>query len=163
MTIKPLIGKSKGQTIVELALIFPLLVVLVGAATDWGLGLFVSYIAQNAAREGARRASTMLNPGTGTCTIPGCSSQPLGSPLREVADRIPNAELFNGFTVTNLGVLDPGGVTCIGITGIPSCGCEVEVRVTGNYSFIFIRLVGVTDLAITRNSKMRWEKVPVCP
>lgn len=153
---------SRGQSTVEFALVFLLMFVLVGAATDWGLGFFVSHVAQNAAREGARRASIMLDPGNGVCTIPGCYSEPAGSPLKESADRIPNAGLFSGFTITNLGVLDPGGVSCVGLFGNLTCGCEVELRVAGTYSFLFLRLMGFTNMSISRSSKLRWEKVPVC-
>ena len=162
MNIKNFIGSFKGQALTEFTLIVPLLIVLVGASVDWGMGLFVSHVAQNAAREGVRRASTMQNPGAGSCMIPGCYSEPAGSPLREVADRIPNANLFSGFTITNLGVLDPGGGTCVGITGAPTCGCEVEIRIAGTYNFLFLRLMGFSNLTISRNSKMRWERVPIC-
>ncbi|MGI0013756.1 MAG: TadE/TadG family type IV pilus assembly protein [Nitrososphaera sp.] len=51
---------SKGQHTVEFTLILPFLIAFVGASTDWGLGLFVSHVAQNAVREGARTAVTRL-------------------------------------------------------------------------------------------------------
>ncbi|TMA10347.1 MAG: pilus assembly protein, partial [Deltaproteobacteria bacterium] len=56
--MKKILLKNKGQTIVEVALILPLLVILVGAAVDWGLTFFVSHVAQNAAREAVRAAVT---------------------------------------------------------------------------------------------------------
>ena len=162
MTIRHWIANSKGQAIVEFSLIFPLLCVLVGAAVDWGMALFVTQVAQNAAREGARKASVMQNPGTGSCTVPNCSSESAGSPLKQVADVLPNSNLFTGFTVTNLGVLDPGGNSCVGGAGIATCGCEVEIRIAGTYSFFFLRLLGFSNSSFTRSSKMRWELVPLC-
>lgn len=155
-------GNSRGQALVEFALIFPLMFVLVGGAVDWGLGLLVSHMAQNAAREGARIASTMLNPGNGVCTIPGCYSETPGSVLKETANRIPNRGLFSGFTINNLGVRDPAGNSCVGLNGSAACQCEVELRVTGTYNFSFIRLIGLTNISILRAHKVRWEKVPLC-
>ena len=162
LSARPFMGNSRGQAIVEFALIFPFLFVLVGGTVDWGLGLLVSHLAQNAAREGARIASTMLNPGKCVCTIPGCYSETPGSVLKETANRIPNVGLFSGFTINNLGVRDPVGNSCIGLNGNAACQCEVELRVTGTYNFSFIRLLGFTDITISRAHKVRWEKVPLC-
>src|SRR2546428_1105186 len=131
-----LLRKSKGQSFVELTLLLPFLLILVGGASDLGLALFADHIAQNAAREGVRRAATLqTNPCTGT---------PNGRTTAETKVRI--SPLFNSFTAT-----------CSGPTVNPNTGQkEVTVSVSGPYSFAFLRLMGVrTPLTITRSATMR--------
>ena len=53
----------KGQSIVEIALITPLLLVALMVPADFGIAFFVSNITGNAAREGARIASQMPKSG----------------------------------------------------------------------------------------------------
>ena len=133
-----LLRKSKGQSFAELTLLLPFLLVLVGGASDMGLALFADHIAQNAAREGARRAATLqTNPCTGT---------PNGRTTAETKVRI--TPLFNSFTAT-----------CSGPTVNPNTGQkEVTVSVSGPYSFSFLRLIGFrTPLTITRSATMRYE------
>ena len=133
-----LLRKSTGQSFVELTLLLPFLLVLVGGASDMGLALFADHIAQNAAREGARRAATLqTNPCTGT---------PNGKTTAEAKVRI--TPLFNSFTAT-----------CSGPTVNPNTGQkEVTVSISGPYSFSFLRLIGFrTPLTITRSATMRYE------
>jgi len=133
-----LLRKSKGQSFAELTLLLPFLLILLVGASDMGLALFADHIAQNAAREGARRAATLqTNPCTGT---------PNGRTTAETKVRI--APLFNSFTAT-----------CSGPTVNPNTGQkEVTVSVSGPYSFSFLRLIGFTaPLTITRSATMRYE------
>src|SRR2546421_12812694 len=59
--------RNRGQSMVEFTQLLPLLLVLVGGASDLGLALFASHITQNAAREGARQAATLpTDPCTGS-------------------------------------------------------------------------------------------------
>ena len=137
-TILSLLRNLKGQSFVELTLLLPFLLALVGGASDLGLAFFADHIAQNAAREGARRAATLqTNPCTGT---------PNGKTTAETKVRI--SPLFNSFTAT-----------CSGPTVNPNTGQkEVTVSVSGPYSFSFLRLMGFrTPLTITRSATMRYE------
>lgn len=52
---------QRGVAALEFALVFPLLLVLVLGAIDWGWYFFVDQLVTNAAREGAR-AGTLLPP-----------------------------------------------------------------------------------------------------
>ena len=136
--ILSLLRNLKGQSFVEFTLLLPFLLILVGGASDLGLALFADHIAQNAAREGARRAATLqTNPCTGT---------PNGRTTAETKVRI--TPLFNSFTAT-----------CSGPTVNPNTGQkEVTVSVSGPYSFSFLRLIGFTaPLTITRSATMRYE------
>src|SRR5439155_5394506 len=85
-----LLRKSTGQSFVELTLLLPFLLALVGGASDLGLALFADHITQNAARERARRAATLqTNP---------CTRTPNGKTTAETKVRI--SPLFNSFTAT---------------------------------------------------------------
>ncbi|MFQ5684954.1 MAG: TadE/TadG family type IV pilus assembly protein, partial [Candidatus Binatia bacterium] len=86
-----LIGKSTGQAITEFALVLPLLLVVTGSAVDFGLGFFVTNLVQNASREGARVAVTLLPPPVA------------GTDARidtAVKTKYPDVGLFTGLTVT---------------------------------------------------------------
>jgi hypothetical protein len=131
--------KKKGQTLVEVTLILPLLVLLVGAAVDWGLLLFVSHVAQNAVREGARVAVTR-------------TSMTEASIATEVSNRIPDTPLFADFR-NNV------DVSCE--TGTPPF---IKVVTNGNFNFMFMRLIGFTNTPITRTATMRYERIDnACP
>ena len=142
---KALLGKSsrdssRGQTLVEFTLILPLLIAFVGAATDWGLGLFVSHVAQNAVREGARTAVTRLN--VSSAAIKG-----------EVNSRIPDTSLFTDFRNNIV-------VSCDAPGGTP----YITVTTNGDFNFLFLRAIGFTNpIKIARSSTMRYERGLVCP
>src|SRR5713226_34866 len=78
-------NNSKGQAVVEVSLIVVLLIALVGAAVDWGLGLFVSHVVQNGVREGARKGVTLTTP-VASSTV-----------TNQVKLVIPDAPLFSSF------------------------------------------------------------------
>jgi Flp pilus assembly protein TadG len=132
-------SKSKGQALVEVTLIFPLLVILVGAAVDWGLGLFVSHVVQNGVREGARVAVTQY---------PTVNSANVKSVVNSV---IPDTPLFSGFrSITN--------VTCTTSAGLPS----VTVQTSGTFNFIFLRILGFAPMPISRSATMYYERESTC-
>ena len=49
----------RGQSIVELALLTPLILVALMIPVDFGLGFFTAHFTQNAVREGARIGASM--------------------------------------------------------------------------------------------------------
>ena len=135
-------SKSKGQTLVEVSLILPLLVILVGAAVDWGLAFFVSHVVQNAAREAVRAGVTQ----TPTSNI-------AVQALAQAQAVIPDTPLFSSFR-------DTANIT---VTG-PSGACpnkEVTVTISGPFNFMFLRLFNFASVPITRSSTMRWERQPL--
>jgi Flp pilus assembly protein TadG len=139
--------KTRGQTLVEVTLIIPLLIVLVGAALDWGLVFFVSHVVQNAVRSGARVAVTQNSP---------VSEAAVEAEVQRV---IPNTALFSAFrSSANI------QVTCI--AGSPPF---LRVRVSNNgnpiaVSFYFMRILGLTNASILRETAMKYERDLVnCP
>ena len=135
--------KSRGQTIVEVTLIIPLLIVLVGAAVDWGLVFFVSHVVQNAVRSGARLAVTLNTP---------ISRAAVKS---EVQRLIPDTPLFSAFR---------NSATITVTTSSPVCDPPfVTVGTTGQFSFYFMRLFGLSTTTLSRDATMRYERAPNCP
>ena len=151
-------AKSKGQAIIEFALILPFLLVLIGGAIDFGLSIFAGHIAENAAREGARRAATVPPPGPaneGPLDRSTCLSSASGA-LQWACSKIPTSGLFSSFSLESSGV-----------TGdFPDQG--ITVTASGTYSWFLLDLIGAPlpllgfsgfpdEITITRSVTMRWE------
>ena len=137
---------------VEVTLILPLLLVLVGAAVDWGLLFFVSHVVQNAVREGARAA------------VAQCSGSPcsVGSSniLNTVNSVIPDTPLFSSFRGSShiLVTCDASGPFIKVQSGVDGSG-----NPNGVYNFIFLRLLGFTSVSMARTESMRYERSDSCP
>jgi Flp pilus assembly protein TadG len=137
---------KKGQSLVEIALITPLLLVALYIPFDFGMTIFAGHLTQNAVRDGARIAShtRILDNAAATAVAD------------QVWARLPN--LLN----------EPSKqVTVRYYSGTPaSCAEFVEVTAGGTYNFTlykFMRLFGLTapnTLAITRTTRMHYEFQP---
>lgn len=158
-----LLRDSKGQDIVEFALILPFLLVLIGGIVDFGITYFAGHVSQNAARDGARLGATIPPPGPSadSGTFPAC--QTTGSAIiQEACSRIPNIGLFNGYTVSSSGV----------VGAAPNQG--VTVTVTGSYRWFLLQIIGAplplvggsklpNPITISRAATLRWEWQPPPP
>lgn len=146
---------AKGQTIVEVTLIFLFMVLMVGAAVDWGVGLFVSHVVQNAVREGARVAVTQA---------PTVSATAVKSVVQSV---IPNSPIFSAFSANNsINVCPTNDATtpCASATCTTPGPFLVRVETSGTYNFTFLRLLGFSQMSITRDASMRYERsITNCP
>jgi hypothetical protein len=132
--------RNKGQTVVEVALIFPLLVLLVGVAIDGGLLLFVSHIVQNAVQEGARWAVTRAD-------------IKQSAVITEVNNRIPETPLFEDFRRSV-------SVSCAVSGGKPF----ITVQANGTFRYSFMSLIGFRATPITRSARMQYERsAAICP
>ncbi len=141
--------KNKGQTLVEVTLIIPLLIVLVGAAVDWGLVFFASHVVQDAVREGARLAVTQNTP-VSSATV-----------RTEVKRIMPDTPLFAAFR-TNANIQ----VTCIAPVGTAPPFLRVRISNNGNgipVRFYFMRIIGLTSASILRETTMKYERALTCP
>ena len=153
------VGKSKGQALVEFAVILPFLLVLIGGAVDYGLAFLVSNVVQNAARDGARVGATIPTLDPSDADVVGTFPECLGDAdvvIQAACSRITNSSLFNGFTVSNQGL---SGTS-------PNQG--VTVAVSGTYRWFVLDLItaplpllgidGFPDeITIARSAKIRWE------
>src|SRR5438874_8275299 len=57
---------QRGQSLIEIALITPLLLIALYVPMDFGIGLFMAHLTQNAVREGARIGTGLQKTGGGT-------------------------------------------------------------------------------------------------
>jgi Flp pilus assembly protein TadG len=143
------ISNCRGQSIVEITLITPLLLVALYVPFDFGVAFFVAHLTQNAVREGARVAST----------TPSLNNTAVGN----VADNV-YANLPNGLVSGSPAAKDV--TVTYYATGAVDCVQVVEVKARGTYNFFWYRLIGLIGLTppapieITRTTKMRYEWQP---
>ena len=137
--------KSKGQALVEMTLMLPIILIFVGGLTDVGLAFFVGTSMENAVREGARlKAAGMLN----------------ANVQAEVVKRIAAKGMFTGgFTASNVTVTGPInlGTSCTGQQQ------TVTVTATGTYNYMFLNLVGISSTSMSRSETMRAEGTIAAP
>lgn len=134
---------QKGQSIVELTLIVPLLLIALYVPFDFGMAIFAGHVTQNAVRDGARIASRTRSLDNTAAT--GVADQ--------VWDRLP--DLLNDASKQ---------VLVRYYSGAPAnCAAFVEVTASGTYNFSlykFMRLFGLSapdTMSITRTTRMRYE------
>lgn len=159
MRISEMLRNRKGQSIIEISLITPILLVALYIPADFGIAFFTAHLTQNAAREAARIASISAECGTSPCvgTVTESSCPGTNSVVKEVCSRLP-ARLTGPLSIKT---------TLTGSLG-DKCLRLVKVEVTGNYDYFLyqlIRLIGVTltnnNTSITRAAELRYELQPV--
>ncbi len=144
---------QRGQSIVEITLIAPLMLLALYVPADFGISLFTAHLAENAVREGARIGSGLVVCGSSPCLTPVSSDTCPSANLvaNEVCTRLP--KMLNSALVT-VDLLDSGSGSCMQ---------NVKVTVRGTYNFFLYQvahLVGITGdlntLTITRSTQMRY-------
>lgn len=132
---KPFERREGGQSLVEFAIIFPILLLMLAGITEIGFMYYASYTIENASREGARIAVTLDDLAAND-----------GRVVLRVQNLIPSTAFFSGFnSITNNGITD-----C-------SVNDEVTVTVAGNYNFVSLRLLGLTNINLSFPTTMRYE------
>ena len=137
----------KGQSIVELALITPIILVALYVPFDFGVAIYAGHLTQNVARDGARRAATkdLLDSALATTLA------------TQIAANLPPL-LTSGSTTKR--------VTVNYYATGANCAKSVEVIAQGTYNYFWYRLIGFLGLApssqvgIVRTTKMRYEFQP---
>lgn len=138
---------ESGQTVVEFALVFVLLVIVAWIPADFGLAFYTGQIALNASREGARIAAAERNLSSDSCIMPCTSATGV---LRATADRMSSA-------------LFPGATVSVNIESGTTCNRKVTVAINGEYRYFFynlLQLMGfniINPVPIVRSTSMRWE------
>lgn len=128
-------NRERAQSLVEFAIIFPILLLFLAGITEIGFMYYTSYTIENASREGARIAVTLEDLVANDARV-----------VLRVEDLIPSTAFFSGFTnISNNGITD-----C-------SVNDEVTVTVAGNYNFIALRLLGLTSISLSFPTSMRYE------
>src|SRR5690348_10995994 len=130
----------RGQSIVEIALITPLLLVALYVPADFGIAFFMAHLTQNAVREAARI---------------GASTDPFDNAVIEAQATSRMPAMLTGKTAT----------ATLHATGA-NCAKFVEVVGQGNYTYGLykvMRLFGATvpnSVTIRRSAFMRYEFQP---
>ena len=165
MNTRKLLVNKRGQSMVELALITPLLLAALYVAADFGILFFAAQYTQSAAREAARIGSIMPDCAidssvacVGTNTLASCpgSATGLGTIVKEACDRLPNLITGQKVTVTLTGTYNPA-----------ICTREVKVTATGTYTYGLYRVMALmgmnvpTTTTVTRAADTRYQAQPV--
>jgi Flp pilus assembly protein TadG len=143
-------NSQRGQSIVEIALITPLLLIALYIPADFGVAFLMGNFTQNAAREGARVGTGLQLDGTAPDLVFG--STQAGTVETAVASRMP-AFLSN----KKVTVKFYSGTACMKF---------IEVTAQGDYNFFLyqlMRLFGGTppnSVTISRVTQMRYTYQP---
>lgn len=137
---------SRGQSLVEIALITPLVLVALYIPADFGIAMFTGHLTQNAVREAARIGVSTKDP----------FDTAAGTAIRtEAINRLPARLTSPTVTVKYFA------------GGSANCLAFVEVAAQGNYQYFLyqiIRLFGGTApnaVTISRTTQMRYEFQPL--
>ena len=140
------LGSEEGASLVEFALVLPILALLLFAMLDFGKAFNYWIDETHLANEGARWAVVDRNPGG-------------GSLQQYLVDQATTAELRNGGTAS---VANPAEVCISFPSGTSNVGDPVLVTVSATYNWLPIigNRIGVTQTTISGSSHMRLEAVP---
>ncbi|MFW5470911.1 TadE/TadG family type IV pilus assembly protein [Knoellia sp. CPCC 206435] len=133
--------RERGAAAVEMAIVLPLLLLIMGGVVEFGRALFIQNMATNAAREGARMRA-------------------LGYTTVQATERVNSAMIGMGvttFTVTYDGVAGAGAGTVTPNANCPTTPLITDrqrVTVNPNFAFIF-PIPGVTPPTLSSQSEMR--------
>jgi Flp pilus assembly protein TadG len=134
----------KGQSIVEITLMTPLLLIVLYIPFDFGIAIIAGHLTQNAVRDGARVASA---------TDPMSNAQ-AATLAQSIFNNLPPHLVSKSVSVNYYA---DGGT---------NCAQNVEVTAQGNYNYFFHRLIGLlgmsppSQLGITRTTKMWYNLQP---
>jgi Flp pilus assembly protein TadG len=140
----------KGQSIVEITLMTPLVLVALYVPFDFGMTIFTGHITQNAVRDAARIASsTDLMDDTKAAAL-----------ATKVFPNLPDL-LVSGSQATKRVT-----VNYYASGGPADCAQFVEVKAQGTYNFFLYKLIALigpgapNGVEITRTTQMRYEHQP---
>ncbi len=151
--IRSLKGKGQsGQSIIELTLITPLLLVALYIPVDFGLAFFMGNTIATIARDGARIGSGLTKTG-GTSANPAFSISDADTLEAQIVNQLPSYLKSRRITITFY-------------EGAGGCAESVEVKVEGSYNVFFyqvLRLFGATvnnSIPMSRATRMRYNYQP---
>lgn len=136
----------KGQSIVEITLMTPLILVALYVPFDFGMAIIAGHLTQNAVRDGARIVS-------GTDSMDDTKA---GNLAAQIYTNLPPS-LISGSATKSV---------TVNYYSAANCAQNVEVIAQGSYNFFFYRLAALlgmsppTQLQITRTTKMWYDKQP---
>ena len=172
MRSRELLLNRKGQSIVEITLMTPLLLAALYVASDFGIALFTAHLAQNAVREATRIGTILpdycLDP-------PGCTAHPAGKSVTSTSATSCSAGPFASNqqviaeACNRMPAMLTGTKVTVVLTGAIGDHCRrmITVTVEGNYPYGLYRLMALVGadtpktLPIKRSAEARYELQPV--
>lgn len=142
--------RQKGQSIIEVSLMTPLLLIALYVPADFGIAFFMGNLTQTAAREGARVGSGLQKSGKVPNLI--FSATEANIVKKEVLSRMPSSLSNKAVTIKFY-----GGTNCMEF---------IEVTAQGDYNFFLYRLMrlfGSTvpdSMTLARTTQMRYRYQP---
>jgi Flp pilus assembly protein TadG len=142
--------RQKGQSIIEISLITPLLLIALYIPADFGIAFYVGNLTQNAAREGARIGSGLSKSGPASNLV--FTSTHATTVKTAVFNRLP-------------GYLSNSSVTVKFYDGT-ACMQFIEVTAQGDYDFFLYQLMGLvgstvpSSVTISRTTQMPYTYQP---
>src|SRR5262249_14336323 len=138
-------ARKRGQSIIDITLLPPLLLIALYIPADFGIGFYMGNLTQNAAREGARIGSGLSKSGTPPNLVFGSANA--NTVKDAVFDRLTGV-LEN----KHLEVKIYEGTTCMNF---------IEVTAQGDYNFFLYKLMGLfgstvpDSVTISRTTQIR--------
>lgn len=146
--------RDKGQSLVEIALITPLVLGALMVAVDFGIAFYVGNLIAVAARDGARIGSQLEKSNRTDAANPDFAVADADMVRNRIQPRIPRY-LTGRQVIVTFYEDDP-------LVGAFPCSESIEVQVRGNYPFTLYRLMNFlganvpTSLTLTRSTRMRY-------
>jgi len=154
---------SKGQTLVETALILPILLILVLGIVEFGRAMYIKNTLNNAARAGARAAAVLpiynasnlngLSPKSGQSLNAGCSFSAENKSVYEIVC----GSLTNGIPKDETTVSIAAFTSFSTATSTPTHGDRVTVSVTwANFQTVVSKIIPLGK-GLSGEASMRYE------
>lgn len=145
---------KKGQSLVEITLITPLLLGALMVTVDFGIAFYMGNLIAVAARDGARIGSQLEKSDWIDAANPNFSVADAAIVSSKIQAKIPR--YLTGRQVVITFYEDDAGV------GPPPCSENIEVQVSGSYTFTLYRLMNLLGAdtpisrTLTRSTRMRY-------
>lgn len=146
-------SKEQGVAIVEFAIALVFLVLIVGGSLEWGLNVFVSHVAENLAREGARIGAVLP-------TLSADDPRVVGAVNQRYQNMAFSAFFPQPPTISVRLAPPDRAVRHLG-NGLP-CDEEVIVAVEFSFDFMLLEMFGFSNFSLGRSVAMRYQRQPLC-
>lgn len=138
-----------GGAFIELALVLPILLVLIGGAIDFGLLLMSFNSLQATAGDGARLAAAIEN--------------------FDVDETKTKETIVNALEMRNAERSYPLEIEAVaiskasaGLKDFTTCDDMVTLTVSSSYKFRFLQMIGIKEVPMTKTASMRWLWQDLC-
>ena len=146
--------REKGQSLVEISLMTPILLAALMVVVDFGVAFYMGNLISVAARDGARIGSQLEKSDWINAANPNFSVADAAIVSSKIQDRIPRY-LTSRQVIVTFYEDDPG-------VGPPPCSENIEVQISGSYNFTLYRLMNLLGVnvpassTLTRTTRMRY-------